>query len=45
MTVRPVLSEMAPQVGLESTVKRKRKDLQSTDGNESTSKAAIVPVN
>ncbi len=36
---------MAPQVGLEATTKRKRKHLQSTDGNESTSKAVVVHVN
>ncbi len=36
---------MAPQVGLEATAKRKRKDLQSTDGHESTPKAAVVLVN
>jgi hypothetical protein len=39
------LKRMAPQVGLEATTKRKRKHLQSTDGNESTSKAVVVHVN
>ena len=39
------LKRMAPQVGLEATIKRKRKDLQSTDGNESTSKAMVIHVN
>jgi hypothetical protein len=34
--------KMAPQVGLEATVKRKRKHLQSTDGTESLRKAVVV---
>jgi hypothetical protein len=36
---------LAPQVGLEATVKRKCKYLQSTDGTESTRKAVVVRVN
>jgi hypothetical protein len=34
--------KLAPQVGLEATVKRKRKHLQSTDGTESLRKAVVV---
>jgi len=36
--------KMAPQVGLESTAKRKHNNLQSTDGNQSTRKAVVVHV-
>jgi hypothetical protein len=40
-----VAIDLAPQVGLESACKRKRKDLQNTAGNVSTWKAVVVHVN
>jgi hypothetical protein len=37
--------KLAPQVGLEATVKRQRKNLWSTDGTKSIRKAVVVDVN